>query len=64
MNRGILSTMYVDVLDESVDLQQLLEENYQHEPFGDVLPFASLPETRAVKGANICRMFNHKVAIN
>lgn len=56
MNRGILSTMYVDVLDTDVDLQTMLEQHYKDEPFVDVLPFASLPETRAVKGANMCRI--------
>lgn len=54
--RGIHSTMYVTVKDRSVDLQSLFENRYANEPFVDVLPAGSHPQTRTVKGSNMCRM--------
>tara|TARA_R110002167_G_scaffold90855_3_gene244435 strand:+ start:3570 stop:4607 length:1038 start_codon:yes stop_codon:yes gene_type:complete len=56
MIRGIHATLY-GVLNDPVDnLQQLFEERYANEPFVDVMPAGSLPETRSVKGANHCRI--------
>jgi len=61
MNRGILSTIYVDLNDVSSDVvQTFLEDVYKDEPFVDILPFGSLPETRSVKGANMCRIALHQ----
>ncbi len=56
MIRGIHATLYATVKGDAGDLQALYEETYKHEPFVDVMPAGSLPETRSVKGANTCRM--------
>ncbi len=60
MLRGIQATLYGTLNDTSVDLQALFEERYKNEPFVDVMPAGSLPETRSVKGANICRIAVHR----
>ncbi|MGH1477846.1 MAG: N-acetyl-gamma-glutamyl-phosphate reductase [Geminicoccales bacterium] len=61
MNRGILATIYVDLLGSVVpeDLQDELERHYQDEPFIRVLPFKSLPATRHVRGTNYCHIAVH-----
>jgi N-acetyl-gamma-glutamyl-phosphate reductase len=56
MVRGMHATLYADLIDDTVDLQQLYEKRYADEYFVDVLPAGSHPETRTVKGANICRI--------
>jgi N-acetyl-gamma-glutamyl-phosphate reductase len=55
MIRGIHATLYTKVAPE-VDVQQLFEAFYRDEPFVDVLPAGQLPQTRSVRGANICRL--------
>jgi len=55
MNRGIHATLY-GRLTRDVDLQELFEKRYFNEPFVDVMPAGSLPETRTVRGANHCRI--------
>ncbi len=57
MIRGIHATLYAKLVsDQASDLQQLYEETYADEPFVDVMPAGSLPETRSVRGSNICRI--------
>lgn len=56
MIRGIHATLYATVLDRSLDLQSVYEQRYQNEPFVDVLPAGVCPQTRSVKGANMCRI--------
>lgn len=58
MVRGIHATSYARALDASSlpDLQALYEERFMDEPFVDVLPAGSHPETRSVKGSNMCRI--------
>ncbi|RDE18017.1 N-acetyl-gamma-glutamyl-phosphate reductase [Motiliproteus coralliicola] len=56
MIRGIHATLYGVLKDPSDNLQQIYEERYADEPFVDVMPAGSLPETRSVKGANHCRI--------
>ena len=61
--RGIHATLYArchDDLDKSIDLQDLFEKHYQDEPFVDVLPAGSHPETRSVKTSNMCQIAVHK----
>ncbi|HIO96986.1 MAG TPA: N-acetyl-gamma-glutamyl-phosphate reductase [Leucothrix sp.] len=61
--RGIHATLYArchDDLDKSIDLQDLYEKHYQGEPFVDVLPAGSHPETRSVKASNMCQIAVHK----
>jgi len=59
MIRGIHATLYGQ-LKQDVDLQALFEQRYQDEPFVDVMPAGSHPETRTVKGANTCRIAVHQ----
>ncbi len=60
--RGILSTIYVQLTDKGagVDVQKLYEDRYAAEPFVDVMPAGSLPETRMVRGSNFVRMALYK----
>jgi len=60
MIRGIHATLYADMHDLSIDLQQLFENRYQNEPFVDVLPAGAHPETRSVRGVNNCRIAVHR----
>lgn len=60
MIRGIHATLYAELCGEPVDLQQLYEARYANEPFVDVLPAGSHPETRSVRGANTCRISIHR----
>ena len=41
-------------------LQALFEQRYANEPFVDVMPAGSHPETRSVRGANVCRIAVHR----
>jgi N-acetyl-gamma-glutamyl-phosphate reductase len=59
MIRGIHATLYAP-LTRDVDLQALFEERYANEPFVDVLPAGSHPDTRSVRGANVCRIAVHR----
>lgn len=59
MNRGIHATLYAD-LEREVDVQALYEQRYAREPFVDVLPAGSHPDTRSVRGANHCRLAVHR----
>ena len=59
MIRGIESSLYATLEDTDIstaDLRQLYVERYAGEPFVDVLPEGTMPETRSVKGANTCRI--------
>ena len=60
MIRGIHATLYAQLLDADRDLQALFEARYSDEPFVDVLPAGSHPETRTVRGANFCRIAIHR----
>lgn len=59
MIRGIHATLYVRVPGE-LDLQALYEEYYADQPFVDVMPAGSHPETRSVRGGNTCRIAVHR----
>ena len=59
MIRGIHATLYARVTQEA-DFQAIYEARYKAEPFVDVLPFASHPDTRSVRAANICRIALHR----
>lgn len=60
MIRGIHATLYGRLTGEPGDLQALFEQRYAAEPFVDVMPVGSHPETRSVKGANMCRLALHR----
>jgi N-acetyl-gamma-glutamyl-phosphate reductase len=59
MIRGIEATLYARLTGGERDLQALFEERYADEPFVDVLPAGSHPETRSVRGVNHCRIAVH-----
>ncbi|MEZ5672032.1 MAG: N-acetyl-gamma-glutamyl-phosphate reductase [Thiotrichaceae bacterium] len=60
MIRGIHATLYSSLYNTDIDLQALYENRYQNEPFVDVLPQGSHPETRSVRGANMCQIAVHR----
>lgn len=59
MIRGIHATLY-GKLTKDVDVQALFEDRYRGEPFVDVLPPGSHPETRSVRASNLCRIAVHR----
>jgi len=59
MIRGILATLYARVARE-MDFQALYEKRYAGEPFVDVLPPGSHPDTRSTRAANVCRVAVHR----
>lgn len=59
MIRGIHATLY-GRLTAGADLQQLFEKRYAGEPFVDVMPAGSHPDTRSVRAANTCRIAIHR----
>ena len=59
MIRGIHATLYARVT-KSVDFQRIYENRYGNEPFVDVLPGGSEPDTRSVRAANTCRIAIHR----
>lgn len=56
MVRGIHATVYAELTVADADLQKLYEQRYQEEAFVTVLPAGSHPDTRGVRGANLCRL--------
>ena len=60
MIRGIHATLYARPKGDVSALQAVFEAAYKNEPFVDVMPAGSHPETRSVKGANICRIAVHQ----
>lgn len=58
--RGIHATLYARLTKKDADLQALYEKRYAGERFVDVLPAGSHPETRSVRGANVCRIALHR----
>jgi len=59
MVRGILTTVYARITKDT-DFQALFEKRYAREPFVDVLPPGTQPETRWVRGTNQCRIAVHR----
>lgn len=63
MIRGIHATLYAELTDMAQDLHsinQVYQRRYAHEPFVDVLAEGEHPETRAVRGSNLCRIAIHR----
>ena len=56
MIRGIEASLYAVLRSGDVDLHALYTERYRGEPFVDVLPAGIMPETRTVRGVNMCRL--------
>jgi N-acetyl-gamma-glutamyl-phosphate reductase len=59
MIRGIHATLYGRITKEA-DFQKLYETRFASEPFVDVLPKGSHPDTRSVRAANTCRIAVHR----
>lgn len=62
MIRGMHSTLYARLTKEigNEELQALFEDAYKDQPFVDVMPFGSHPETRSTRGANMLRLALHR----
>ncbi len=61
MVRGIFSTLYVRLGSAAgLDLQALYERRYAAEPFVDVMPSGSAPDTRSVRASNMARIALHR----
>jgi N-acetyl-gamma-glutamyl-phosphate reductase len=59
MIRGIYATLYARIARE-MDFQALYEKRYAKEPFVDVMPAGSQPDTRSARAANVCRIAVHR----
>lgn len=59
MIRGIHATLYARIVRDE-DFQALYEKRFAHEPFVDVMPPKSHPDTRSVRAANVCRIAVHR----
>ena len=57
--RGIHATLYARVNGDA-DFQSIFEKRFENEPFVDVMPAKSHPDTRSVRSANICRIAVHR----
>lgn len=53
-NRGILATIYLS--GNAADIHKTLLNQYSSEPFVHVLPLGETPQTRHVRGSNLCRI--------
>ena len=63
MLRGIHATLYSTLVDPAMSLEDVYsvyQHRYANEPFVDLMPLGSHPDTRSVRGANICRIALHK----
>jgi N-acetyl-gamma-glutamyl-phosphate reductase len=57
--RGIHATLYAHVRRDR-DFQALYQDRYAREPFVDVMPAGSHPDTRSVRAGNMCRIALHR----
>ena len=68
MIRGIHATLYARITKEAAEsaksdasyFQALFEKRYAAEPFVDVMPAGSHPDTRSTRAANVCRIALHR----
>ncbi len=61
MIRGIHATLYVPRQDVALaELHERYESRYADEPFVDMMPPGTHPETRSVRGSNVCRIALHR----
>jgi N-acetyl-gamma-glutamyl-phosphate reductase len=59
MIRGIHATLYARITKEA-DFQAMFEQRFAKEPFVDVLPSGTHPDTRSVRASNVCRIAVHR----
>lgn len=62
MIRGMFTTLHLRILPEALDtdFQALYHKRYADEPFVDVMPAGSLPDTRSVRASNTLRIALHR----
>ena len=60
MIRGIHATIYAELTAPERDVQALFERRYAGEPFVAVMAPGAHPETRSVRGCNLCRLAVHR----
>lgn len=61
MIRGIHATLYAKLhADAPGELQKIYQDFYRDEPFVDVMPAGACPDTRSVRGSNMCRIAVHR----
>ncbi|MCS6996439.1 MAG: N-acetyl-gamma-glutamyl-phosphate reductase [Casimicrobiaceae bacterium] len=65
MIRGMHSTLYARLNERGLamsdqELQAIFETSYRDEPFIDVLPWGSYPDTRSTRGSNCLRLALHR----
>ncbi len=58
MVRGIFASVYT-MQTSSADVQLIYEKRYANEPFVDLMPVGSEPDTRSTRGSNLCRIAVH-----
>ena len=56
MTRGIHATLFATLTDTSIDVQQLFKSRYAEEPFVRLTGGDYEPETRHVRGTNVCEI--------
>jgi len=56
--RGIHATLHAELV-EPLDVPGLYSQRYADEPFVDVMPAGSHPDTRSTRGSNMCRLAVH-----
>jgi len=58
MIRGIQATLYARLTAgaHTADLTEVYRQHYADEPFVDVMPAGANPDTRSVRGSNLCRI--------
>ena len=61
MIRGMQATIYVDLLDENIDIRPYFVDTYSNEPFVTILDDGVYPETRSVKSSNFCQISVQKI---
>ncbi|NKB78017.1 MAG: N-acetyl-gamma-glutamyl-phosphate reductase [Gammaproteobacteria bacterium] len=65
MIRGIHATLYGKLVGKGLEmseseLRQIFVERFDSEPFVDIMPLGSHPDTRSVRGSNHCRISIHR----
>ena len=62
MIRGIHATLYAELNTGSGDLTKKYTKRFSNEPFVDVMDAQDHPDTRSVRGSNLCRIAVHQAA--
>lgn len=60
MIRGIHASLYASLIESSTDVLGVFRRRYENEAFVDVMSTPSHPDTRSVRGSNMCRISVHR----